>query len=321
LSESVNPKNAEASVQDASDAGTRLDVFITERLGLFSRSQAKARIISVEVNGASARLSRRLKMGDRITLSYSDPPSSDLVPEDIPLAILFENDDVIVIDKPQGIVVHPGSGNRTGTLLNALLFHAAGMRDRFESADPRPGIVHRLDKETSGVIITAKNARSHEYLAAQFHDRTVRKRYLAVVRGRPAQDAGRIEAALARDPRNRKRFACVVSGGRASLTRYRVMRRFGQGADGYALILCAPKTGRTHQLRVHLRHVGLPILGDPLYGSRDTRFPDATLMLHARSLRIRLPGEAEPRTFVSPVPPRFQELLSRLQSFSPNKGL
>jgi 23S rRNA pseudouridine1911/1915/1917 synthase len=317
----MNPRHAEARVSDAADAGTRLDVFITERLGLFSRSQAKARIVSVEVNGVSARLSRRLKTGDHVTISYSDPPASELLPEDIPLVVLFENDDVVVIDKPQGMVVHPGSGNRTGTLLNALLFHAAGMRDGFASTDPRPGIVHRLDKETSGVIITAKNARSHEYLAAQFHDRTVRKRYLAVVRGRPAQDEGRIEAGLARDPRNRKRFACVASGGRASLTRYRVMRRFGGGAECYALILCAPKTGRTHQLRVHLRHIGLPILGDPLYGTRDARFPDATLMLHARSLRIRLPGEEEPRTFVSPVPPRFQELLSALQSFSPNKGL
>jgi 23S rRNA pseudouridine1911/1915/1917 synthase len=319
----MNPssRSAEARVQEASDAGMRLDVFITERLGLFSRSQARSRILSVQVNGAPSRLSRRLKIGDTVTLSYSDPPASDLLPEDIPLAILFENADVTVIDKPQGMVVHPGSGNRTGTLLNALLFHAKGLREGFDSNDQRPGIVHRLDKETSGVIITAKNARSHEFLAAQFHDRAVRKRYLAVVRGRPAQDEGRVEAGLARDPRNRKRFTCVPAGGRASLTRYRVLRRFSAGTDSYALILCAPKTGRTHQLRVHLKHIGLPILGDPLYGSRDARFPDATLMLHARSLRIRLPGEEEPRTFVSPVPPRFQRLLEQLQSFSPSRGL
>jgi 23S rRNA pseudouridine1911/1915/1917 synthase len=315
------PRTVEARVDDPAAVGKRLDVFASEHLGLFSRSQARTRILSAAVNGAPARLGRKLKLGDRVTLTCAEPPSTRSLPEDIPLRIMFENDDVVVIDKPQGMVVHPGSGNHSGTLLNALLFHCRDLAERFPGDDPRPGIVHRLDKETSGVIIAAKNAAAHDFLAAQFQDRSVQKRYVALVAGKLPAGSGRIETRLARDPRNRKLFAVTAAGGRSSLTLYRVLRTWEAGAAVHSFVLLAPRTGRTHQLRVHLRHAGAPIVGDPLYGRADPLLPGATLMLHARRLRIRLPGEDEPRTFSSALPERFRAVMAQLQSFSPRKGL
>ncbi|HET6487835.1 MAG TPA: RluA family pseudouridine synthase [Spirochaetia bacterium] len=298
-------------------AGMRLDLFLSEGLGLFSRSQARGRVQEALVNGKPARLSKRLKLGDVVRVRWSEAPPMDLVPEDIPLEILYEDANVIVVDKPQGMVVHPGSGNASHTLANALVYHCAQVQALFPPGDLRPGIVHRLDKETSGVIIVAKNPSAHEMLAGQFRARSVRKRYLALVRGRPKEEAGVIDQRIARDPRHRKRFTGVASGGRQATTRYRVV----QTIDGYSVLQLAPRTGRTHQLRVHLLHIGLPILGDPIYGTRDSRFPDATLMLHARSLTLLLPGESEPRRFVAAVPERFYEVLRELYSSSPRNGL
>ena len=299
----------------------RLDVYVALRLGLFSRSQARARIVSARVNGSPARLARKLRVGDVVSVEWTDPPPSELAPEDIPLAVLFENADVVVIDKPQGMVVHPGSGNASGTLVNALLFRYVGLAGAFGEENGRPGIVHRLDKETSGAIVVARNVAAHEMLAAQFRDRTTRKRYLAIVQGALRAREGRIDSRLARDPRDRKSFTCVAIGGRTASTRYRVLKRFGDEKSAYSLVLLAPRTGRTHQLRVHMKSLGTPILGDPLYGRRDPLFPEARLMLHARSLSIRLPGEEQPRTFVSPLPPRFRALMKQLQSLSPSTGL
>jgi 23S rRNA pseudouridine1911/1915/1917 synthase len=312
------PLAIESRVDDPQCAGIRLDVFISEKLGLFSRSQARLRVVSALVNGSPARLSKKLKLGDLVAVTYAEAPPSTLDPEDILLSILFENDDVVVLDKPQGMVVHPGSGNRSGTLVNALLFHYKDLARLFAPDDPRPGIVHRLDKDTSGVIITAKNARAHEELARQFRDRLARKRYVAVVAGKLLPKTGVIETRLARDPANRKRFTTVATGGRVALTRYTVLRSFPSGpGKGYSLVLLAPRTGRTHQLRVHMRHMGAPIVGDPLYGSADRCFPDATLMLHARRISLTLPGETQARTFEAALPERFRAVLRRLQSFSP----
>ena len=301
-------KTAEASVEDAGLAGMRLDRVVADHMGLFTRSQARSRVAALRVNGVAARPSRRLRLGDRVTVEYADPPAESLAAEEIPLAILFENDEVAVIDKPQGMVVHPGSGNRTGTLVNALLFHCAGLAQAFDGLGARPGIVHRLDKDTSGVIITAKNPAAHEHLARQFRDHRVRKLYLAVVRGNPREDAGRVDGGIARSRTDRKLFAPVAAGGRRAVTDWRVLRRY----DGCSLVLLAPKTGRTHQLRVHLRLLGTPVLGDPLYGGKDPRFPGATLMLHAWRLRITLPGEQRVREFRAPLPGRFRSLLRDL---------
>jgi 23S rRNA pseudouridine1911/1915/1917 synthase len=319
-----DPRRVECRVDLGPAEGVRLDVYVSERLGLFSRSQAKGRILELLVNGVPARLSRKVRHGDLLTVRYTDPPPLDLVPQEIPLSVIFENSDVIVIDKPQGMVVHPGSGNASGTLLNALLFHCREIGERFGPEDPRPGIVHRLDKDTSGVIIAAKNPQAHEFLARQFHDRKARKRYLAITLGVPARAEGRIEDRLARDPRDRKRFTWVSSGGRSAFTSYRVMRswpppRAGEPARG--LLILSPKTGRTHQLRVHMKRLGTPILGDPLYGRADGRFSEASLMLHARSLSIIVPGEETARIFLSPLPERFRRVMRELQSFSPKSGL
>jgi 23S rRNA pseudouridine1911/1915/1917 synthase len=301
-------KTAEALVDDAGFAGMRLDRFVAEHMGLFTRSQAKSRVAVLRVNGEPARPSRRLRLGDRVVVEYAEAPVEALAAEAIPLAILFENDEVAVVDKPQGMVVHPGSGNRSGTLVNALLSHCAGLAQAFDGCGARPGIVHRLDKDTSGVIITAKNPAAHEHLARQFRDHRVRKLYLAVVRGNPRQDAGRVDGGIARSRADRKRFAPVAAGGRRAVTDWRVLRRY----EGCSLVLLAPKTGRTHQLRVHLRLLGTPVLGDPLYGGKDSRFPGATLMLHAWRLRITLPGETQAREFRAPLPERFRSLLRSL---------
>jgi len=295
----------------------RLDLYISERLSLFSRSQARSRIVSLRVNGAPARLGKRLKLGDTISLAWTAAPPPRLLPEDIPLDVIFENDDAIVVDKPQGMVVHPGSGNPGGTLANALLFQCEGLAQRFGQDDPRPGIVHRLDKETSGVIIAAKSPAAHEHLARQFHDHAARKTYIALVKGALPSARGKIETRLARDARDRKRFAVVSTGGRPAVTFWHVLR----STNGYSLVSLRPATGRTHQLRVHMLHMRTPILGDPLYARRDPRIPDATLMLHARRLRITLPGEEAPRDFSSPLPRRFRDALAVIQSFSPRKGL
>jgi 23S rRNA pseudouridine1911/1915/1917 synthase len=302
-------KTVDAVVDDPALAGTRLDRFVAEHLGLFTRSQLRSRVTALRVNGRAARPSQRLKPGDRVSVDYDDPPPDRLEPEPIPLSVLFENDDVVVVDKPQGMVVHPGSGNRTGTLANALLAHCDGLAAAFAGAGPaafRPGIVHRLDKDTSGVIVVAKNVAAHAHLARQFHDRAVRKLYLAVVRGGPAGDAGRVDGRIARSRTERQRFTPVAAGGRRAVTDWRVLRR----GDGFSLVLLAPRTGRTHQLRVHLRQLGCPVLGDPLYGGADPRFPGATLMLHAWRLGLVLPGASRRQEFRAPLPSRFRSLLA-----------
>jgi len=285
----------------------RLDRYIADVAGILTRSQLKARLEDARVNGKAAKLSREVKANDRYELSLRDEEDRADLAEDIDLSVLFENDSVIVVDKAQGMVTHPAHGNWSGTLANALLgrlTRAAGT-----DAPARAGIVHRLDKDTSGVIIAAKTAAAQEFLAAQFRARSTVKVYLAVVQGAPPADTGRLDTQLARDPRDRKRFAVSPEGtGKRALTEWRVLAR----SAGYTLLALRLYTGRTHQLRVHCRHIGCPILGDPVYGRKDARFPDATLMLHARELRIVLPGEADSRRFLAPVPDRFAEVLRRV---------
>lgn len=328
---------AEARVEAPVPEGLRLDVFISETMGLFSRSQVKSRVTEVRVNGKSVRLSRKLKAGDVVAVDYTHAPPISAEPEDIPLDVIFENDDVIVVNKPQGMVVHPGSGNHTGTLVNALLFHCGGLSKAFGAEEIRPGIVHRLDKETSGVIIAAKNPHAHELLSAQFKARKTRKLYAAILQGGLKEPRGRLETLILRDSAHRKRFACSAVRGRQSVTLWKVVRTYSAAsasmhasvrasaptsASGtrparlYTLVILSPKTGRTHQLRVHMRHLSAPILGDDLYGRPDPLFPDARLMLHAMSLTILLPGEEKPRTFRAPLPGRFREILGS-QSLSP----
>lgn len=342
-------RSSEARVElPAGQGPLRADRYISEVIGILSRSQLKARGAIIEVNGKVAKLSRILSDGDRVVVSWTEEPSSSLVPENIPLAILYEDDRVIVVDKAQGMVTHPGAGNRRGTLANAVLGHLEG---QLPSESPttggalRGGIVHRLDKDTSGVIIVAKDAETQAFLAAQFKDRTTRKDYLAITFGVPkagpkeSKDRTwhRIESRLGRDRRDRKRFAEVEAGGKPAVTDWRILATYGD----FALVHLRPRTGRTHQLRVHLAALGCPIVGDPIYGrpgrdSEKLRLGGGapTLMLHAWRLAIRLPGpiaaqtrdvpqpsldEAGRARFVAPPPDRFRRLVRLLGNYGKKK--
>jgi 23S rRNA pseudouridine1911/1915/1917 synthase len=289
----------------------RVDRFISDCWKILTRSQLKARNAVIQVNGQSAKPSRAVQAGDAVTLSWEEAPVPSLAAENIPLDILYEDERVLVVDKAQGMVCHPANGNWSGTLVNAVLgrLGSGGF-----SAGPgggqafRPGIVHRLDKDTSGVIILAKDPETLEFLAAQFRDRTARKQYLAIVRGNPNPSEGSMDSYLIRDPADRKRFAVSrqTEKGKRALTLYRQLKR----VPGYSLMSLRPRTGRTHQLRVHMKDLGCPILGDPVYSRPDARYPQASLMLHAYKLKICLPGESEPRVFCAPIPHRFTAILS-----------
>jgi len=292
-------------VVDQNGAGLRVDRFMASVPELPSRSQLRMLDAVVTINDEPARLSRRVGLGDRVTVSFLQGQEEDIRPEKIDLDVLFENDDVIVLNKHQGMVVHPAAGNWSGTVAQGLLYRVADLG----TGTYRPGIVHRLDKDTSGVMITAKNAVAQEFLASQFRNRTVVKSYLAVVKGAPPASRGTIETRIARDPANRKRFTSTQSGGRKAVTEYLVKRRF----SGYSLMILHPLTGRTHQIRVHMKHLGCPIVGDPIYSRRDSSFPEATLLLHAESLRITLPGGSEETTFSAPLPEHVTAVLKVLE--------
>ncbi|MDR1248360.1 MAG: RluA family pseudouridine synthase [Treponema sp.] len=292
--------------------GFRLDSYVAEKLKLLTRSQLKAKLLDAKLNGKPVKLSRPVQSGDMLELAWADPEPLTLIPEDLPLDVLYEDDRVVVLNKAPGMVVHPGAGNRRGTLANALLYrrlNRSGPPAALSSSVPgscRPGIVHRLDKDTSGVIIASYDDAALAFLADQFKERTVKKTYAAIVRGTPREAAGIIETRIVRDSRDRKRFAVSADRGKAALTRYRVIRSWG----AYSLLALQPRTGRTHQLRIHLRHLGHPILGDPVYGIPDRQFPKAGLMLHARTLVIILPGQDRPSLFKAPLPGRFREFIA-----------
>jgi 23S rRNA pseudouridine1911/1915/1917 synthase len=294
--------------------GERLDRFLSEYLDLCNRSQLKSRGVVARVDGTEARLSRKLHAGELVEAILPPLKPSEIRPERIELPIIYEDHRVVVVNKPQGLVVHPGAGNPGGTLANALAFHSLELRESFrEEGKERPGIVHRLDKETSGVIIAAKDPETLAVLSKEFKRRRTEKRYIAILRGRLPRSEGSVEGYIRRDPHNRKRFVWSPVEGKAAETGYRVLRHL---PEGYTLVRFEPKSGRTHQLRVHAAHLHAPILGDPVYSRRDQRFPRATMMLHAFSLRITLPGDEEPRLFRAPLPARFREVLTALRGDS-----
>jgi 23S rRNA pseudouridine1911/1915/1917 synthase len=293
--------------------GLRLDRYVAECLGILSRSQIKAKNLTARVNGKNVKISRQIKTGDLLELSWAEAGPASLIPENIPLDVLYEDGRVVVINKAQGMVVHPGAGNPSGTLANALLFRRLERGGAGEGF--RPGIVHRLDKDTSGVIIAAYDDEALAFLAGQFKARKTRKIYAALVAGAPPAREGVIETLIARDSRDRKKVAVSSGKGKAARTGYRLVRAW----KGYSLLMLRPRTGRTHQIRVHLKHLGCPILGDPLYGKPDGRFPRASLMLHAKSLSLVIPGPlgrtalGECRAFSTPFPGRFRELFGVLR--------
>ncbi len=304
----------EHTVTETDASGMRIDVYISDVLRLFTRSQVKVRVDKILVNDKEAKISRKLNSGDKIEVFYSNPPPVDLLPEKMDLSIIHEDDRILVIDKPQGLVVHPGSGNMSGTLLNGVIHHCKDLLANFEGTPIRPGIVHRLDKETSGLIIVAKNPEALEYMSNQFRKRRVRKVYVAIVKGKPPEQEGTIETFIERDPRHRKRYACSRTRGKKAITTYTLKRDYGD----YSLVVLKPSTGRTHQLRVHMRHINCPIVGDDLYGRKDQLFPNARLMLHAYSIALRIPFEKKRRKFRSAIPGRFKEVIRELRKHSAN---
>jgi 23S rRNA pseudouridine1911/1915/1917 synthase len=302
----------------AEEAGARLDAYLAAHVADWSRTRIHRLIEDgdVLVEGRTVKPSRRLRAGEQIEVELTEPPPTAFAPEDIPIEVVYEDDDLIVVNKQAGLVVHPAAGFPTGTLANALAHHFRQLSQRGGSL--RPGIVHRLDKDTSGLIVVAKNERAHEHLADQFRAREVFKSYVTLVHGRVEQDTGRIDQPIARDPRHRTRMA-VLPAGRPALSLYRVRQRF----DRFTLLDVEIKTGRTHQIRVHLAWLKRPVVGDETYNAgRDKTVPDARirkaiaalgrLFLHAEHLGFRHPRTGEPMSFTAPLPHALTEFLSAL---------
>jgi 23S rRNA pseudouridine1911/1915/1917 synthase len=292
------------------EAGLRLDQALASLLGV-TRAQARRWIDEgrARLGGRSARAAQRVLEGERIEADPPEPVSASVAAEPIELSVLYEDADVIVVDKPAGLVVHPGPGHPGGTLVNALLHHCGDLAGI--GGVLRPGIVHRLDRGTSGVLVAAKHDAAHASLAAQFHDHDVERLYLAIVRGAPSGEGGRIERPIGRHPRDRKRMSTLAGAGRRAVTLWSVRRRFA--ARGHALLEVRPETGRTHQIRVHLASVGLPIAGDPVYGrARRGELPIERPALHAARLGFTHPRSGERLRFEAAPPADFRAALDWL---------
>lgn len=283
----------------------RIDKQLGHHFSQYSRSQLQRWIEDghVQVNGQLVKPKYKLAAGDVVTIEPEKPKKIDLVPENIPLDIVYEDDDVIVVNKPQGMVVHPAPGHPDHTLVNALLYHSPLSTINGEF---RPGIVHRIDKDTSGLLMVAKNDMAHRSLAAQLKAKTNEREYVALVHGVIKEDQGTIDAPLGRSPKDRKKQA-VVADGRHAVTHFRVLRRYRH----YTLVSCRLETGRTHQIRVHMKYIDHPLAGDPLYGPRKT-LPGKGQYLHARLLGFKHPRTGERLTFTAPLPPYFQQILDKL---------
>jgi len=293
------------------DAGKRLDHVLQSRLPQFSRARLQDWIKHghVLVNGRGRRASYAVRADDTVEVEPADPAPLRATPEQIPLTVLYEDPDVVAIDKPAGMVVHSGAGVHSGTLVNALLHRFASLSST--AGEMRPGIVHRLDRYTSGVLLVAKNDAAHQRLAEQFAARRVEKTYLALVHGSIKQDHGRIEKPITRDPRQRTRMTARLSRGRAAWTEYRVLRRF----PGFTFLEVRIGTGRTHQIRVHLASIGHPVVGDRLYGAPAKVAGQPALprfFLHAHRIRFEQPSTGEPVTIESPLPPDLAGWISGL---------
>ena len=302
-----------ATVQDK---GLRLDKYLSDHLDV-TRS-AVERLLeegAVTVAGGETAKNYRLRGGEQITVEIADPTPAEAQPEDIPLDIVYEDGDIVVVNKPQGMVVHPAAGNPTGTLVNALLYHCGDSLSGVGGV-ARPGIVHRIDKDTSGLLVVAKSDFAHNALAEQLKTHTVSRVYHAIALGNFKEDRGTVNKPINRHPIDRKRMAiCRVGEGREAITHYTVLERFGQ----FTHVECRLETGRTHQIRVHLSSLGHPLLGDPVYGGDGTRFQSlhktlfAGQFLHAAELRLIHPRTGQEMHFQAPLPQNFNHVLEILR--------
>lgn len=298
--------NAEKSYSfSVTEPGIRLDKYVSEKCPELSRTQAQKLIDGgfITVNGNIVKQGLKLNTGDKVKITIPPPPPSPLTPEAIPLKIIYEDNDVLVLDKPAGMTVHPAPGNPSHTLVNAILAHFPHLADIGDSL--RPGIVHRLDKDTSGIIVIAKNSRAQMNLTEQFASRTVSKTYITLVKGNLTPESGIIEAPLGRDPSDRQRMA-VVSRGREARTEYRVLQYIGD----CTLLEIKPETGRTHQIRVHLSAIGFPVVGDSTYGVKSPYLNRQ--FLHACKLGFKLPSSGEWLEFTSELPEDLKRALEML---------
>lgn len=291
----------------------RLDKYLASCLPEFSRARIQGLIADgfVSVNRASAKKAgQTLEDGDDIEVRIPPSRPGGLVPENIPLAIVFENDDLIVVDKPAGMVVHPAAGHLSGTLVNAVLGYDPDLEGI--GGEERPGLVHRLDKDTSGLIVLAKNERAHRWLQDQFRLRNVEKTYLALVDGKPPTPAGRVEAPIGRDPSHRRKMTILPPGkGREAVSEYRTLESF----KSHTLLEFHPLTGRTHQIRLHCQFLRCPIVGDAVYGRRTPTIRIGRHFLHALRLKIVLPGETQARAFEAELPEELKSALAEVKRY------
>jgi 23S rRNA pseudouridine1911/1915/1917 synthase len=285
----------------------RIDKVLNDRLADYSRSQIQQWIKEqhVSIEGKVIKANYKVNAGDKILIEIPEPEELDLIPENLDLDIVYEDDDVVVVNKPQGMVVHPSAGHPTGTLVNGLLYQIKSLSTINDVI--RPGIVHRIDKDTSGLLMVAKNDRSHEALAKQLKDKTSLRKYVALVHGEIPHEKGRIEAPIGRSKVNRKMQA-VIEDGKPAVTHFEVLKRY----EGFTLIELQLETGRTHQIRVHMQYIGYPVAGDPLYGPKKTLKGNGQF-LHAKLLGFEHPTTGEMMVFEAPLPEIFKKTLKQLK--------
>lgn len=291
--------------------GIRIDRFLSDEMPDVSRSHIQKLIKEhlVSVNDNQIKSNYKVNTGDSIRVSLPDPEIPDITPEDIPLDILYEDEDILIVNKPKGMVVHPAPGHYSGTLVNAVMYHCKDNLSGINGVS-RPGIVHRIDMDTTGSLIICKNDLAHQSLADQLKDHSITRKYHAIVHGRLKEDTGTINAPIGRHPVNRKKMSTHAPNGRPAVTHYKVLKRFG----GYTYIECRLETGRTHQIRVHMASIGHPILGDAVYGPAKCPFKLEGQTLHAKILGITHPRTGAYMEFDAPLPSYFEDLLNKLST-------
>ncbi|HHX93594.1 MAG TPA: RluA family pseudouridine synthase [Tenericutes bacterium] len=299
-------KNKEFIITD--DTGERIDKFLNNKLEL-SRTyiQKLVKDGNILVNGKKVKVNYRLKLSDKVNVAIPEPEKIELKPQKMDLDIIYEDKDVIVINKPSGLVVHPAFGHKENTLVNSILAHAKDLSTI--NGVIRPGIVHRLDKDTSGLIMVAKNDFAHESLARQLKEKTVLRKYVALVKGVIPHNEGIIDAPIGRDPKNRKKMTVTSINSKNAITHFKVLERFSD----YTLVECTLITGRTHQIRVHMKYIGHPVCDDPLYGS-GKKLGNNGQLLHAKTLGFNHPKTSEYLEFTAPLPKKFSDILESLKT-------